>query len=113
LEEKPVNIASLGIGNWSSGVKSTKSKIELIRDICSITGSKSLDIAALTIKDIKSILKSIKAGNTITDSILPQARTKAPYLDILKPMFPSVTLTKLSVSSLKELIQAVTYETQN
>ena len=111
MEEKTVNLASLGIGNWSSGAKSaTKSKIELITDICNITGSKSLDIAALTIKDIKSILRTIKKGTSLVCSTVPEARIKAPYLDILKPVFPSVTLTKLSVSSLKELIRAVTYE---
>jgi len=110
--EENVNLASLGIGNWSSGEKTTKSKIDLIREICVLTGSKSLDISALTIKDIRSILRKIKAGTSVVCTTMPEARIKAPYLDILLLVFPSITLKKLSVSSLKELIQAVNYESK-
>ena len=108
MEEK-VNLAALGIGNW--GVKSGKSKIDLITDICTLTGSKSLDISALTVKDIRSVLRIVVSGETLQVAEMPQARVKAPYLSILVNMFPDIpNLKKLSVSSLKELIQAVDHD---
>jgi hypothetical protein len=94
------NIAALGIGNW--GTKNTK--YALIKSICSYTNTKSLDIGVLSIKDLTQVKKSMDTLVCSKLLVLPNSRSKAPYIELLVPYLPKVSLIKLSVSSLKELI---------
>lgn len=98
------SIAALGIGNWNT--KNTKYSI--IRNICSDTNTKSLDIGVLSIKDLNKLKKCIEnifCGEDLL--VVPNSRTKAPYIELLQPYLIGVSLSKLSVTSLKELIGIV------
>ena len=101
------SITTLGIGTWGHKSTDKPSKAFLIQQICSISGTKSLDISTLTIKDIKSILKTVREITNINLEMPTGTRLKLPYLNSLSEVFPTVALNKLSISSLRELIGVV------
>jgi hypothetical protein len=98
------SIAALGIGNWNT--KNTKYSI--IQNICFNTNTKSLDIGVLSIKELNKLKKCIQNISYSTDLlVVPNSRTKAPYVELLQPYLVGISLSKLSVTSLKELIGIV------
>lgn len=100
---------TLGIGTWGSGNRKTRGKLgkeDLIKKICSVSDVKTLDISVLSLKDLKTILKELP-NIPKQEHKIPDSRFKLPFIEVLTPYFPEVALSKLSVSSLKELIGAV------
>lgn len=99
---------TIGIETWGGGnrkQKSKSSKLQLVTEISTVTGCKSLDITVLSTSELETILSvASTGGNKCTG--MPLGRYKKPYIEALTPLFPTVRLTKLSVSALKELIGA-------
>ena len=95
---------ALGIETW--GHRGKSSKLQIITEISSNTGSRNLDIDRLTIADLNRILKVSRNNQTLKTSV-PKSRAKKPYLEPLTKLFPTVkNLEKLTVSSLGALLGA-------
>ena len=105
MEDK--SLKTLGIETWGGGSRSRKakqSKISILTALSKKTGTKSLDIGVLNINELLHIAS--KVGSVHITEEVPSSRLKKPYVEILQHHFPKADLTKLSVSSLKELIGA-------
>jgi hypothetical protein len=100
--------SAIGIETWGGGSRKQKaksSKLSLVTQISVITETKSLDITSLSIRELEDIL--VVANNHTKLLVdVPISRFKKPYLLILSELFPKVSLDKLSVSALKELLGA-------
>lgn len=102
------NTTTLGIETWGGGNRKQKrkaSKLELVTEISRLKSTKSLDIMGLSIRELEHILSVAKTANTIIGEI-PVGRFKKPYILALSGIFPTVSLDKLSVAALRELLGA-------
>jgi hypothetical protein len=101
-----------GIETWGGGSNRTRgkaSKLDIITMIGQETHTKALDIGNLNLSDLNKILKVAKSHKELIESEMPKGRLKHPYIQSLEKIFPTVkNLSKLSVSSLQELLGAFT-----
>lgn len=100
----------IGINTWGGGNRKTRgkeSKLDLIIRISKKLNVKILDLNALNIKDLKSLLQRIQNIEVWHEMVIPNSRTKRPYLDELDITFPNIqSMSKLSVASLQALMGA-------
>lgn len=99
----------MNIASWGGGPKATRgkpSKLEVITAISKARKVSSLDLHALTLRDLGKILDAANACSG-TVEIPETSRNKKPYLDALAEVLPEgVDLSRLTVASLKELTGA-------
>ena len=96
-----------GIETWGKNrkcLRGKRSKSELIWEIGDKYHKRVVDIQALTLKDLKTILNT----DPKQEVVVPEGRLKAPYIAELSNAFPEVTdFSKLSVCGLKSLLEAI------
>ena len=101
---------TVGIETWGGGSTKTKgksSKLDIITLIAKETRAKALDLSNLNVADLTKILKVAKRHKH-PKVLVPGGRLKKPYIDSLDVILPNMgNLTKLSVSSLKNLLEAL------
>lgn len=98
-----------GIETWGGGskrIRFRRSKQEVITEISTRQGVKSLDLYPLTLKELDIILSAASTEKWINIYEIPSGAFKIPLLNILSPTFPDVGLEKLTLSTLRELIGA-------
>ena len=99
---------TIGIETWGGGNRKQKtkpSKLDLVTEISSLTEVKSLDITALSISDLEIVLARAREQVKLHIS-LPTGRLKKPYISALEVLFPNLSLNKLPVAALRELLGA-------
>jgi hypothetical protein len=102
--------SSLGIETWGGGNRKQKrkpSKLAIITKISKITKAKSLDLTALSVADLETILEKATQEARIEDYV-PFSRFKKPYVEVLSQLFPRVSLGTLPLGALRELLDAFT-----
>ena len=107
MKEEKINVNTIGINTWGTATKNRgrASKQDLIFQIGSITGTKSLDIGSLNLAELTKILKVAKSAHRLNGEV-PTGRLKQPYLTDLSSLFTGVKLDKLSVNALQQLTKA-------
>lgn len=94
-----------GIETW--GIKSKRSKLDIITQIAKETRIKTLDISNLSLSDLARILRVVKVHKH-KKIVVPTGRLKKPYIESIHSVLPTVdNLSKLSVASLKSLMEAL------
>lgn len=84
--------------------KGKRSKTEVVQSIREQGQLKEADLLPLSLKDLETL--EVTISSVKVEGAIPTGRSKAPYIDFLKPLQVS-DLSKLSVPTLKVLCNHV------
>jgi len=113
LDLEKACISSAKFSSWEKRRGLTITKDELLKELCLALNIKAIDIKALSLGDIKTLIGTVTTIETVPIVTVPSSRYRDPYLEYLRPLIPGVKLELLPVASLKLLMEKLIDKARN